>query len=61
MPGGPCPGLSPGPEGLCHLPDYTPAVVGGMSGHVPRPGLLPGPTDEAEEAHLRVQRRDFVC
>ncbi|EDL94210.1 rCG57618, isoform CRA_d [Rattus norvegicus] len=61
VPGGPCPGLSPGPEGLCHLPDHAPTVMGGMPGRVPGPGLLPGPAAEAEEAHLRVQRWDLVC
>jgi hypothetical protein len=61
MPGGPYPGLSSGPEGLCHLPDHAPTVVGGVSGRMPRPGLLPRPAAEAEEAHLRVQRRDLFC
>lgn len=61
VPGGPCPGFSPGPEGLCHLPNHAPAIMGGVPGHVPRPRLLPGPAAEAEEAHLRVQRRDLFC
>lgn len=52
MPGVPCPGLSPGPEGLCHLPDHAPSVVGGVPGFMSGPGLLPGPAAEAEEVHL---------